>query len=93
MFDSASQTPPSQFDYDGGSVLPAAGDRAVANVQAYAFVAALPVSVIARCVAASSLRLWREQVTVIIATGVCSLSTLFSIGLAWIGVGALVFFT
>lgn len=92
-FDPAGQTPPSQFDYDGGSVPPSADDRAVATAQAVAMIAALPVAVLALCIAASALRLWKEQVSAIIATSVASLSTLVSIGLAWIGIGTLVFFT
>ncbi|GAA3340907.1 hypothetical protein GCM10017714_22670 [Curtobacterium pusillum] len=90
---SAGQTPPSQFDYDNGSLPPSADDRAVATMQAAALVAALPVAVLALCIAASSLRLWKEQVSAIIATSVASLSALVSIGLAWIGMGTLVFFT
>lgn len=92
-FDPAGQTPPSQFDYDGGSVPPSADDRAVATAQAVAMIGALPVAVLALCIAASALRLWKEQVSAIIATSVASLSTLVSIGLAWIGIGTLVFFT
>jgi len=93
VFDPATQTAPSQFDYDAGSLPPTAGDRGVATVQATALIATLPVAVLALCIAASSLRVWREQVSAIIATSVASLSTLASIGLAWIGVGTLIFFT
>ncbi|MGN8050124.1 hypothetical protein ACTJKO_10580 [Curtobacterium sp. 22159] len=93
VFDPSSQTPPSQFDYDNGAVPPSADDRAVSSLQAAALIAALPVTVLTLCIAASSLRLWKEQVSAIIATSVASLSALISIGLAWMGVGTLVFFT
>ncbi len=92
-FDPASQTPPSQFDYDAGSLPPTVGDRRTATVQAAAMIATLPVAVLALCFAASSLRVWREQVSAVIATSVASLATLASIGLAWIGVGTFIFFT
>jgi len=84
VFDAAGQTPPSQFDYDGGTLPPTASDRAVATVQAAALIATLPVAVLALYIAASSLRLRREQVSAIVATSVASLSTLVSIGFAWI---------
>lgn len=93
VFDSAGQTPPSQFDYDNGSSPPSADDRAIATVQAAALIAALPIAVLALGIAASSLRLWKEQVSAIIATSVASLSAVVSIGLAWIGIGTMVFFT
>jgi len=93
VFDAAEQTPPSQFDYDGGTLPPTASDRAVATVQAAALIATLPVAVLALYIAASSLRVWREQVSAIVATSVASLATLVSIGFAWIGVGTLIFFT
>ena len=72
---------------------PTASDRAVATVQAAALIATLPVAVLALYIAASSLRVWREQVSAIVATSVASLATLVSIGFAWIGVGTLIFFT
>ncbi|MBT1682389.1 hypothetical protein [Curtobacterium flaccumfaciens] len=93
VFDAAEQTPPSQFDYDGETLPPTASGRAVATVQAAALIATLPVAVLALYIAASSLRVWREQVSAIVATSVASLSTLVSIGFAWIGVGTLIFFT
>jgi hypothetical protein len=62
-------------------------------VQAAALIATLPVAVLALYIAASSLRVWREQVSAIVATSVASLATLVSIGFAWIGVGTLIFFT
>lgn len=93
VFEPASQTPPSQFDYDAGSLPPTADDRGAAALQAAAMIATSPVAVLALCIAASSLRVWREQVSAIIATSVASLSALASIGLAWIGVGTLIFFT
>ncbi len=92
MFDPAGQTPPSKFDYDGGSLPPTACERFVATVQAAALIATLPVSVLARYTAATSLRLWKEQVSAVIATGVASLAALASIGFVWIGVGTLIFF-
>lgn len=93
VFAPSGQTPPSQFDYDGGTVPPTVDERAVATVQAAGLIGALPVSVVALCIAASSLRLWKEQVTAIIATSLSSFSALVSIGLAWIGFGTVVFFT
>lgn len=92
VFDPARQTPPSQFDYDAGSSPPTAGERGAAALQAVAMITTLPVTVLALCIAASSLRVWKEQVSAVIATGVTSLAALAAIGLAWIGVGTFVFF-
>ena len=92
VFDPAGQTPPSQCDYDGGSLPPTGREQFVATVQAAALIATLPVSVLALYTAAASLRLWKEQVSAIIATGVASLAALVSIGLDWIGISALIFF-
>ncbi|WIB34429.1 hypothetical protein [Curtobacterium sp. MCSS17_005] len=92
-FDPASQTPPSQFDYDGGSMSPTADDRAIATVQAVALIGTLPAAAIALVIATSSLRLWKEQVSAIIATSLASLSALASVFFVWVGVGTLVFFT
>ncbi|PZE80629.1 hypothetical protein [Curtobacterium sp. MCBD17_032] len=85
--------PPSQFDYDSGQLPPTAADRASATLQASVLISALPVSVVALCISASSLRVWREQVTAVIATSISSLATLVSIGLVWIGFGTFVFFS
>ena len=93
VFDPTQQTPPSQFDYDAGTVPPTADDRRTATVQAAALIASLPVAVFALCIAASSLRVWREQVSAIIATSLASLAALAGIGLACIGVGTVIFFT
>ncbi|MFJ5143855.1 hypothetical protein [Curtobacterium sp. NPDC088465] len=93
VFDPAHQTPPSQFDHDDGMLPPTADDRRTSAVQAAALIGSLPVAVLALCIAASSLRVWREQVSAVIATGLASLAALAAIGLAWIGVGTVVFFT
>lgn len=93
VFDLAHETPPSQFDYDAGVMPPTADDRQTATVQAAALIASLPAAVLALCIAASSLRVWREQVSAIIGTSLASLAALASIGLAWIGVGTVIFFT
>ena len=92
-FDPAAQTPPSQFDYDGGSTPPTANDRAMATVQALALIGTLPAAVLALVIATSSLRIWKEQVSAIIATSLASIAALAGIFFAWIGVGTLVFFT
>lgn len=93
VFAPSGQTPPSQFDYDGGAVPPIVDDRAIATVQAAGLIASLPVSVVALCIAASSLRVWKEQVTAVVAIGLSSLAALVSIGFAWVGFGTVVFFT
>ncbi|MGL3200234.1 MULTISPECIES: hypothetical protein [Curtobacterium] len=92
-FDPAAQTPPSQFDYDAGSMPPTADDRAAATVQAVALIGTLPAAVLALVIATSALRTWKEQVSAIIATSLTSLAALASVFFAWIGVGTLVFFT
>ncbi|ROS46181.1 hypothetical protein [Curtobacterium sp. PhB78] len=92
-FDPAAQTPPSQFDYDGGSTPPTAGDRVTATVQALALIGTLPAAVLALVIATSSLRIWKEQVSAIIATSLASIAALAGIFFAWVGVGTLVFFT
>lgn len=92
-FDPAAQTPPSQFDYDGGSTPLTTADRAMATVQAVALIGTLPAAVLALAIATSSLRLWKEQLSAIIATSLASLAALASVVFAWIGAGTLVFFT
>lgn len=92
-FDPAAQTPPSQFDYDAGSMRPTADDRTTATMQAVALIGTLPAAVLALVIATSALRTWKEQVSAIIATSLASLAALAGIVFAWIGVGTLVFFT
>lgn len=65
----------------------------MATVQAVALIGTLPAAVLALVIATSSLRLWKEQVSAIIATSLASLAALASVVLGWIGVGTLVFFT
>jgi hypothetical protein len=85
-------TPQSAFDHDAGQLSTGAGG-ASATLQALVLIGALPVSVVALCIALRSLRVRREQVTAVIATSVASLATLVSIGLAWIGFGTFVVFS
>jgi hypothetical protein len=86
-------TVPSQFDYDDGALPPSTADRQLNSVVATVYVATFPVALVALWVAASSLRLWREQVSAIIAVTLAALAALAGIGVAAIGVGTFVFFT
>ncbi|MCS5521798.1 hypothetical protein NY551_03500 [Curtobacterium flaccumfaciens pv. oortii] len=65
----------------------------MATVQALALIGTLPAAVLALVIATSSLRIWKEQVSAIIATVLASIAALAGIFFAWVGVGTLVFFT
>lgn len=93
VFAAQGQTPPSQFDYDEGMLPPSTADRVTATAQGIALIGSLPVSAVALWLSMRSLRLWKEQVSAVIAAVLSSTSTLVSIALAWLGVGTLVFFS
>jgi hypothetical protein len=86
-------TTPSQFDYDDGALPPSTADRQLNSVAATVYVATFPVALVAEWVAASSLRLWREQVSATIAVVLAGLAAPAGLGVAAIGVGTFVFFT
>jgi hypothetical protein len=89
----SSGTAPSQFDYDDGARPPSTADRQLNVVTATVYVATFPVALVALWVAASSLRLWREQMSATIAVVLAGLAALAGIGVAALGVGRFVFFT
>ncbi|MCM3521146.1 MULTISPECIES: hypothetical protein [unclassified Curtobacterium] len=62
-------------------------------MQAVALIGTPPAAVVALVIATSSLRLWKEQASAIIATSLVSLAALTGVAFVWIGIGTLVFLT